>query len=77
MTIPTEQIGSIPRPLESLNAISRHGSSDPSLESLYDGAVRDTIEQFEATGSPGEKAFAKIRSRVEGTALAEEIIHGR
>ena len=24
-----------------------------------------------------EKAFAKIRSRVEGTALAQEIINGR
>ena len=25
---------------------------DPALEALYDAAVRDTIEQFEATGSP-------------------------
>ena len=52
MTIPTEPIGSIPRPLELLNAISRQGSSNPSLEPLYDEAVRDTIERFEATGSP-------------------------
>ena len=52
MTIPTEPIGSIPRPLELLNAISRQGSSHPSLEPLYDEAVRDTIERFEATGSP-------------------------
>jgi 5-methyltetrahydropteroyltriglutamate--homocysteine methyltransferase len=52
MTIPTEPIGSIPRPLELLNAISRQGSSSPSLEPLYDEAVRDTIERFEATGSP-------------------------
>jgi hypothetical protein len=41
MTIPTEPIGSIPRPLKLL------------------------------------EAFAKIRSRVEGTALAEEMINGR
>jgi 5-methyltetrahydropteroyltriglutamate--homocysteine methyltransferase len=52
MTIPTEPIGSIPRPLELLNAISRQGSSNPTLEPLYDEAVRDTIERFEATGSP-------------------------
>jgi methionine synthase II (cobalamin-independent) len=52
MTIPTEPIGSIPRPLKLLDAINRHGSSHPSLEPLYDDAVRDTIEQFEATGSP-------------------------
>jgi 5-methyltetrahydropteroyltriglutamate--homocysteine methyltransferase len=52
MTIPTEPIGSIPRPLELLDAISRQGSSNPGLELLYDEAVRDTIERFEATGSP-------------------------
>jgi 5-methyltetrahydropteroyltriglutamate--homocysteine methyltransferase len=52
MTIPTEPIGSIPRPLKLLEAINRHGSSHPGLEPLYDEAVRDTIEQLEATGSP-------------------------
>ena len=52
MTIPTEPIGSIPRPLKLLDAIERCGSSHPSLEPLYDEAVRDTIEQLEATGSP-------------------------
>jgi 5-methyltetrahydropteroyltriglutamate--homocysteine methyltransferase len=52
MTIPTEPIGSIPRPLKLLEAINRHGSSHSSLEPLYDEAVRETIEQFEATGSP-------------------------
>jgi methionine synthase II (cobalamin-independent) len=52
MIIPTEPIGSIPRPLKLLDAIIRYGSSHPSLEPLYDEAVRDTIEQLEATGSP-------------------------
>jgi 5-methyltetrahydropteroyltriglutamate--homocysteine methyltransferase len=52
MTIPTEPIGSIPRPLKLLDAITRYGGSHPSLEPLYDEAVRDTIVQFEATGSP-------------------------
>jgi 5-methyltetrahydropteroyltriglutamate--homocysteine methyltransferase len=52
MTIPTEPIGSVPRPLELLEAINRLGSSHPDLEPLYDQAVRDTIEQLEAAGSP-------------------------
>jgi methionine synthase II (cobalamin-independent) len=135
MNIPTEPIGSIPRPLELLEAMTLYrkmtlySNSHPCLESLYDKAVRDTIEQFEATGSPvvtageqrkypriehpkeirdrileaaryipveqlgttddcgfspfcddtsttREKAFAKIRLRVEGTALAEDVFNG-
>ena len=52
MTIPTEPIGSIPRPLKLIDAIGRHGGSDPSLEPFYEEAVRETIELFEATGSP-------------------------
>jgi 5-methyltetrahydropteroyltriglutamate--homocysteine methyltransferase len=52
VTIPTEPIGSIPRPLELIDAIAVHGSEDPSLEPLYDAAIRDTIARFEATGSP-------------------------
>jgi 5-methyltetrahydropteroyltriglutamate--homocysteine methyltransferase len=50
--IPTEPIGSIPRPLRLLEAISTSGGTDPSLEPMYDEAVRDTIERFESTGSP-------------------------
>ncbi len=53
MTIPTEPIGSIPRPRSLLEAIERTGDdAHPSLVPLYDAAVRDTVEQFEATGSP-------------------------
>ena len=52
MIIPTEPIGSIPRPLKLLDAIKRYGSWHPSVEPLYDEAIRETIEQFEATGSP-------------------------
>ncbi len=51
LTIPTEPIGSIPRPLPLIEAIAAN-AEDPALEGLYDAAVRDTIEQFEATGSP-------------------------
>ena len=53
MQIPTEPIGSIPRPLALIEAIKTKGDgTDPTLEPLYDEAIRDTIRQFEATGSP-------------------------
>jgi 5-methyltetrahydropteroyltriglutamate--homocysteine methyltransferase len=53
MALPTEPIGSIPRPLKLLEAIEACGDGqDPMLEPLYEDAIRDTIEQFEATGSP-------------------------
>jgi 5-methyltetrahydropteroyltriglutamate--homocysteine methyltransferase len=52
MTIPTEPIGSIPRPPELIEAVARKGAEDPSLEPLYAEAVRDTVERFERTGSP-------------------------
>jgi 5-methyltetrahydropteroyltriglutamate--homocysteine methyltransferase len=50
--IPTEPIGSIPRPLRLIEALTTHDGEDPALDSLYDDAIRDTIERFEATGSP-------------------------
>lgn len=53
MSIPTEPIGSIPRPLSLIQAVtSQADGTDPSLDGLYEEATRDTIEQFEATGSP-------------------------
>jgi 5-methyltetrahydropteroyltriglutamate--homocysteine methyltransferase len=52
LNIPTEPIGSIPRPPELLSAIAATGGADPALEPLYEQAIRDTIAQFEATGSP-------------------------
>lgn len=52
MTIPTEPIGSIPRPLRLIKAFTKEGSDNPKLEPLYEDAIRDTIERFEATGSP-------------------------
>jgi 5-methyltetrahydropteroyltriglutamate--homocysteine methyltransferase len=52
MSIPTEPIGSIPRPPRLIEALSRTNGDDPALEPLYDEAIRDTIERFEATGSP-------------------------
>jgi 5-methyltetrahydropteroyltriglutamate--homocysteine methyltransferase len=53
MTIPTEPIGSIPRPIKLIKAIADAGDyADPKLDPLYTEAIQDTIQQFEATGSP-------------------------
>lgn len=52
MRIPTEPIGSIPRPPELLAAAAASNGTDPALDLVYEAAVRDTIERFEATGSP-------------------------
>ncbi len=50
--LPTEPIGSIPRPPELLDALATTDGADPALDPLYEAAVKDTIERFEATGSP-------------------------
>jgi 5-methyltetrahydropteroyltriglutamate--homocysteine methyltransferase len=53
VSIPTEPIGSIPRPASLVEAIvAGCDGLDPSLEPLYDAAIRDTIRELEATGSP-------------------------
>jgi 5-methyltetrahydropteroyltriglutamate--homocysteine methyltransferase len=51
MPIPTEPIGSIPRPKE-LIAGMQASLPAAELEALFDEAVKDTIARFEATGSP-------------------------
>src|SRR5258707_11695678 len=52
VTIPTEPIGSIPRPVDLIERIAKGDGEDPSLDPLYEDAIRDTIKQFEAAGSP-------------------------
>src|SRR5215813_7734297 len=55
MSIPTEPVGSIPRPrslLEGKQAFKAGRVSRQDLDSLYNAAVLDTIQRFEATGSP-------------------------
>ncbi|HVP74413.1 MAG TPA: cobalamin-independent methionine synthase II family protein [Gaiellaceae bacterium] len=55
MPIPTEPIGSIPRPsslIEGMQAAAEGRIGGDALEALYADAVRETIESFEATGSP-------------------------
>lgn len=54
-TIPTEPIGSIPRPHELIAAMQKRDKgqvSESELSIVAEEAVRDTIRRFEATGSP-------------------------
>jgi 5-methyltetrahydropteroyltriglutamate--homocysteine methyltransferase len=52
MNIPTEPIGSIPRPPELIEAVAAGSIPDPCQDPLYEEAVKDTIARFEETGSP-------------------------
>jgi 5-methyltetrahydropteroyltriglutamate--homocysteine methyltransferase len=55
MSLPTEPIGSIPRPTELIDAwAKRHAGalSDAQFGEVADRALRDTIRRFEETGSP-------------------------
>jgi 5-methyltetrahydropteroyltriglutamate--homocysteine methyltransferase len=55
VAIPTEPIGSIPRPPElvaGLQAAAAGNISTGELEALFNEAASDTIARFEATGSP-------------------------
>jgi 5-methyltetrahydropteroyltriglutamate--homocysteine methyltransferase len=55
MTIPTEPIGSIPRPsylIEAIRDFQAGRATRERLDALYAQALRDTIQRFEATGSP-------------------------
>jgi 5-methyltetrahydropteroyltriglutamate--homocysteine methyltransferase len=52
VVIPTEPVGSIPRPITLIEEIAKGGDSREELEPFYEAAVRDTIARFEETGSP-------------------------
>lgn len=55
MSIPTEPIGSIPRPPELLACIREFHEgmvNENTLQAEYDAALRDTVKRLEATGSP-------------------------
>jgi 5-methyltetrahydropteroyltriglutamate--homocysteine methyltransferase len=55
MLIPTEPIGSIPRPpslIEAMGAFQAGRMPQSELDAHFAAAVRETIERFEATGSP-------------------------
>ncbi|MGH3684906.1 MAG: 5-methyltetrahydropteroyltriglutamate--homocysteine methyltransferase [Pseudonocardiaceae bacterium] len=83
--IPTEPVGSLPRPstLQAAYADYDTGKIDKAaLEAEQDAAVRDSIERFEATGSPiisdGEQRLSSfatypITDTLAGTGLAENL----
>ena len=85
MTIPTENVGSLPRPMKLQEAIADYdaGKIDhASLESLQDAACKDSIERMEATGAPivsdGEQrasSFATypLADTLAGTGLADHL----
>jgi 5-methyltetrahydropteroyltriglutamate--homocysteine methyltransferase len=55
MTLPTEPVGSIPRPralIEGMQAAAAGNLAPGRLEVLFDDAVRDTVRRFEETDSP-------------------------
>jgi 5-methyltetrahydropteroyltriglutamate--homocysteine methyltransferase len=73
MRLPTEPIGSIPRPPELIQAV-REGR--PGLEELYQQALQDTIRRFEATGFLDDllrEAEADIRGCFEQGACTVQI----
>lgn len=53
--IPTEPVGSVPRPRELQQAMVSHANGEMTVEeldALFDQTVNETIQRFEATGSP-------------------------
>ncbi len=55
MTIPTEPVGSVPRPSYLLDAMAGHADGtvdDAAYEAAVDRAVKETVEAMAATGSP-------------------------
>src|SRR5690349_12617503 len=51
MKIPTEPIGSIPRPGNLIKAMTSNASPQE-VSKLMDEALKDTLKKFEQTGSP-------------------------
>jgi methionine synthase II (cobalamin-independent) len=86
--IPTEPVGSIPRPLTLQAAYANYDAkriAKADLEKAQDAAVADTIKRFETTGSPiitdGEQrvsSFATypIADTLAGTGLAPNLAGG-
>jgi len=85
MTIPTENVGSLPRPARLQEAIAAYDSGSIGFDELaeqQDAACRDSIERMEATGAPivsdGEQrasSFATypLTDTLAGTGLADNL----
>jgi 5-methyltetrahydropteroyltriglutamate--homocysteine methyltransferase len=80
MAIPTEQIGSIPRPaflMEAISAFQAEKITRAALDTAYADALRDTITRLEQTGSPiitdGEQTKSSFATYpLSGLALAPD-----
>ncbi len=85
MPIPTENVGSLPRPAKLQEAIAAYDAGSVGFDELateQDAACRDSIERMEATGAPivsdGEQrasSFATypITDTLAGTGLADNL----
>jgi methionine synthase II (cobalamin-independent) len=83
--IPTEPVGSLPRPSKLQTAYARYDAGEieqAELEAEQDAAVKDSIEKAEATGSPivsdGEQRWSSfatypITDTLAGTGLADNL----
>lgn len=86
--IPTEQVGSLPRPSSLQAAYAAYDAGEVTkdkLEAEQDAAVKDSIEHLEATGSPiisdGEQRWSSfatyaIADTLAGTGLADNLAGG-
>jgi len=86
--IPTEPVGSLPRPTKLQEAYAAYDAGTikhEELEAEQDKAVRDSIQRFEATGSPiisdGEQRWSSfatypITDTLAGTGLADHLAGG-
>ena len=87
--IPTEHVGSLPRPAKLQEAYAKFDAGEieeSELEELQDAAAKDSVEQMEATGSPivsdGEQRWSSfatypIATTLAGTGLAPMLGPGR
>lgn len=86
--IPTEQVGSLPRPSSLQAAYAAYDAGEVTkdkLEAEQDAAVKDSIEHLEATGSPiisdGEQRWSSfatyaLADTLAGTGLADNLAGG-
>ncbi len=85
MPIPTENVGSLPRPMKLQSAIAAYDRGEITKEQLtveQDAAAKDSVERMEATGTPivsdGEQrasSFATypLADTLAGTGLADNL----
>ncbi len=85
MPIPTENVGSLPRPMRLQEMIAKYDAGEIGIDALHaeqDAACRDSITRMEATGSPvvsdGEQrasSFATypLTDTLAGTGLADTL----